>query len=329
MSRPGRRPGNPCFGSGPTAKRPGWSVAALERALVGRSHRAPEARARLGEVLARSRRLLGLPDDYRDRPRAGLRYRRLRDGAVEPARRARRRRDRVRELRPGLAERRRLAAQDRGSPPAAGRLWRAAAARARPGARPGVHLERHHLGRAGAGRRLDRGRARRPHLVRCDLGRVRDGAALGQARRHHLLLAEGAGRRGPARHADPLPARGRAPRELAPALAAAEAPAPDCQGQADRGHLSRRDDQHALDAGGRGRARRARLGRAQRRAGGADRAQRRQSRGDRGLGRAHPLDRRSSPAAARSAPRPRSASRSSIRRSPACRPSVRRPSSRA
>jgi phosphoserine aminotransferase len=65
MSKPGRRPGNPCFGSGPTAKRPGWSVGALEHALVGRSHRASEARARLGELLARSRRLLGLPDDYR------------------------------------------------------------------------------------------------------------------------------------------------------------------------------------------------------------------------------------------------------------------------
>jgi phosphoserine aminotransferase len=65
MSKPSRRPGNPCFGSGPTAKRAGWSVAALERALVGRSHRAPDGRARLGEVLARSRRLLGLPSHYR------------------------------------------------------------------------------------------------------------------------------------------------------------------------------------------------------------------------------------------------------------------------
>jgi len=63
--RPTHRPANPCFGSGPTAKRPGWSVAALERALVGRSHRSAAARARLGEVLARSRALLGLPDDYR------------------------------------------------------------------------------------------------------------------------------------------------------------------------------------------------------------------------------------------------------------------------
>ena len=63
--RPTHRPANPCFGSGPTPKRPGWSVAALERALVGRSHRSAAARARLGEVLARSRALLGLPDDYR------------------------------------------------------------------------------------------------------------------------------------------------------------------------------------------------------------------------------------------------------------------------
>jgi phosphoserine aminotransferase len=63
--RPTHRPANPCFGSGPTAKRPGWSLAALEDALVGRSHRSGAAKARLAEVLARSRALLGVPDDYR------------------------------------------------------------------------------------------------------------------------------------------------------------------------------------------------------------------------------------------------------------------------
>jgi phosphoserine aminotransferase len=63
--RPTRRPANPCFGSGPTAKRPGWSATALDCALVGRSHRSPAARERLAEVLARSRALLRLPDDYR------------------------------------------------------------------------------------------------------------------------------------------------------------------------------------------------------------------------------------------------------------------------
>jgi phosphoserine aminotransferase len=65
MSKPEKRPANPCFGSGPTAKRPGWSVAALEGALVGRSHRGKEAKARLALLLERSARLLGLPSDYR------------------------------------------------------------------------------------------------------------------------------------------------------------------------------------------------------------------------------------------------------------------------
>jgi len=41
--RPTRRPANACFSSGPCAKRPGWSLAALEGALLGRSHRAPVA----------------------------------------------------------------------------------------------------------------------------------------------------------------------------------------------------------------------------------------------------------------------------------------------
>jgi phosphoserine aminotransferase len=63
--RPTQRPANPCFGSGPTAKRPGWSLTALEHALVGRSHRSVVAKARLAEVLDRSRASLGLPDDYR------------------------------------------------------------------------------------------------------------------------------------------------------------------------------------------------------------------------------------------------------------------------
>lgn len=65
MDQPNSKPNNPCFGSGPTAKRPGWSIAALEGALVGRSHRASEAKARLVEVCERSRRILGIPADYR------------------------------------------------------------------------------------------------------------------------------------------------------------------------------------------------------------------------------------------------------------------------
>jgi len=65
MMRPAVRPANPCFGSGPTTKRPGWSPAALQAALVGRSHRAGAAKAKLQEVIERSKSLLGIPQDYR------------------------------------------------------------------------------------------------------------------------------------------------------------------------------------------------------------------------------------------------------------------------
>ena len=63
--RPASRPGNPCFSSGPCAKRPGWSLAALGEAALGRSHRAKPGKAKLAEVIERSRKILGLPDDYR------------------------------------------------------------------------------------------------------------------------------------------------------------------------------------------------------------------------------------------------------------------------
>ncbi len=59
------RPKNPCFSSGPCAKRPGWTLAALEGALIGRSHRAKPGRAKLAEVVERSRKVLGIPADYR------------------------------------------------------------------------------------------------------------------------------------------------------------------------------------------------------------------------------------------------------------------------
>ncbi|HSR71815.1 MAG TPA: phosphoserine transaminase, partial [Kiloniellales bacterium] len=65
QTRPAERPRNPCFSSGPCAKRPGWSTNALTNAWIGRSHRASGGKARLAEVIGRSRALLGLPDDYR------------------------------------------------------------------------------------------------------------------------------------------------------------------------------------------------------------------------------------------------------------------------
>jgi phosphoserine aminotransferase len=64
-ARPNVRPVNPCFSSGPCAKRPGWSLGALEGALLGRSHRSKPGKAKLLEVIERSRAILGLPADWR------------------------------------------------------------------------------------------------------------------------------------------------------------------------------------------------------------------------------------------------------------------------
>ncbi len=63
--RPAIRPANPCFSSGPCPKRPGWTSAALDQALVGRSHRSKEGKARLKDAIDRTRAVLGVPADYR------------------------------------------------------------------------------------------------------------------------------------------------------------------------------------------------------------------------------------------------------------------------
>ena len=63
--KPLARPANPCFSSGPCAKRPGWSLQALEHACLGRSHRSKAGKAKLKEVIDRSRAILRVPADYR------------------------------------------------------------------------------------------------------------------------------------------------------------------------------------------------------------------------------------------------------------------------
>jgi phosphoserine aminotransferase len=65
IERPAARPGNPCFSSGPTAKRPGWSPQNLANAVLGRSHRSKPGKARLQMAIDRTRSVLGVPDDYR------------------------------------------------------------------------------------------------------------------------------------------------------------------------------------------------------------------------------------------------------------------------
>jgi phosphoserine aminotransferase len=62
--KPSQTPKNPCFSSGPCAKRPGWRLDALKDAALGRSHRAKIGKSKLAEVIERSKKVLGIPDAY-------------------------------------------------------------------------------------------------------------------------------------------------------------------------------------------------------------------------------------------------------------------------
>ncbi|MFU8849160.1 MAG: phosphoserine transaminase [Opitutales bacterium] len=62
--KPTQKPARPYFSSGPCSKRPGWSLDALDDALVGRSHRAKLAKARIQEVIEKSKSILGIPEGY-------------------------------------------------------------------------------------------------------------------------------------------------------------------------------------------------------------------------------------------------------------------------
>jgi phosphoserine aminotransferase len=65
ISAPGVRPVNPNFSSGPCAKRPGWSLQALQDAALGRSHRAKIGKAKLKRAIDLTREVLQVPADYR------------------------------------------------------------------------------------------------------------------------------------------------------------------------------------------------------------------------------------------------------------------------
>ena len=199
--KPTRRPGNPCFSSGPCAKRPGWSPEVLNQALLGRSHRSRPGLARLVEVIERSRAILQMPADYRlgivpasdtgavemalwsllgARGVDLLSWESFGEGWVS---------DVTKQLK--LKDVRLLDAPY-GSLPDLGR--------GRSGPRRGVRVERHDFRGARPERRLDRIGPQGADDLRCDLGRLRDAAAVGQARCRHLVVAEGtwAARRGTA-----------------------------------------------------------------------------------------------------------------------------------
>jgi phosphoserine aminotransferase len=65
IEKPKVRTANPNFSSGPCAKRPGWTPAALAGVPAGRSHRAPVGKVKLKAAIDLTREILGVPADYR------------------------------------------------------------------------------------------------------------------------------------------------------------------------------------------------------------------------------------------------------------------------
>lgn len=65
MTKPAARPANARFSSGPCAKPPTWTPAALADAPLGRSHRAAIGKAKLKDAIETTRDILGIPADYK------------------------------------------------------------------------------------------------------------------------------------------------------------------------------------------------------------------------------------------------------------------------
>ena len=159
--KPSVRPQRPHFSSGPCAKRPGWSLDALSGALLGRSHRAKAPKQRLQAVIERSKALLGMPADWK----LGI-VPASDTGAIEMAMWSLLGERPVdvlawesfgQEWVTDVTKQLKLDARVLDAP-----LRRAARSRAgRLRARRDLHLERHHLRRARAERRLDPRRSRR------------------------------------------------------------------------------------------------------------------------------------------------------------------------
>tara|TARA_B100000886_G_scaffold158392_1_gene107995 strand:- start:23999 stop:25147 length:1149 start_codon:yes stop_codon:yes gene_type:complete len=65
MSQPQQKPINPFFSSGPCKKRPGWNISNLSTEVLGRSHRAKNAKSKLNLIIEKSKFILNLPKDYK------------------------------------------------------------------------------------------------------------------------------------------------------------------------------------------------------------------------------------------------------------------------
>ena len=209
---PGVRPANPCFSSGPCAKRPGWTPTALSDAALGRSHRAKVGKAKLKLAIDLTREVLGVPADYRIGITPGsdtgavemalwtllgargvdvLAWESFGDGWVT---------DVVKQLK--LKDVRTLKAPYGELPDLAQVNFDNDVVFTWNGTTSGVRVPNGDW---------IAGEPQGPDDLRRDIGRLRAGTRLAEARCRHLLLAEGARRRGGAWNHHPEPARGRAP----------------------------------------------------------------------------------------------------------------------
>ncbi len=64
LAKPAAKPRVPHFSSGPCAKRPGWTLEALDKAFLARSHRAKDGKARLKRAIDSTKALLNLPAGF-------------------------------------------------------------------------------------------------------------------------------------------------------------------------------------------------------------------------------------------------------------------------
>jgi phosphoserine aminotransferase len=62
--KPNRKPKNPNFSSGPCAKRPRYSLSALQDAPLGRSHRSKLGKSLLAKSIQKTKEILEIPADY-------------------------------------------------------------------------------------------------------------------------------------------------------------------------------------------------------------------------------------------------------------------------
>ena len=65
MQKPDSKPQNPLFSAGPTTKHKGWSLEKLQNAVLGRSHRSADGKARLKYAIEYARETLRIPADYK------------------------------------------------------------------------------------------------------------------------------------------------------------------------------------------------------------------------------------------------------------------------